>query len=307
MTTQTKTIPPSAANAAFIARAVEAKAGDNSKDAITKAVSVITKGAGAMEGGTAALAFALAEIVTKPMTAKYVEGTGKKAVKHHVTFCLATYANAVKDRKARSAALGAICRGVLGVNDGPKLGAVKMAFTRALPLAVLMAANSDHGYSIKGGALSGVSVFDALDLGSGSEAGDKRQKAVVAKLEVNAAISNQKLTEKQMIQKMHAIKVTCDGSTHPVFGSLPTTTRVMALLRDKAVALGLVSEPEKREGDKVKAADVSGFVQALDILNSSVSRINETDEADFALTEEHEIKMRALYNAIAVYFEIPTD
>lgn len=294
MTTTTKELP--------------AQADDNTKDAITKSVGVILKGAGAMEGGTLSLAFALATAVTKPMTAKYTEGTGKKAIKRTVSFCLATYANAVKDRKARSAALGVICRDMLGVIDGPKLGAIKMAFTRALPLAVIMAANENHGYSIKGGALAGVSLFDALDLGAGSEAAEKRTKQVAAKLEVNAALDNRKLTEKQMVERMHSIKVTCNGVTHPVFGSLPTTTKAMALLRDKAVAMGLVSEPEKRDGDKVKAADVTGFNQALQLVSRSVeAMLGEDGESDIAPTDDLEASMRAAYMFLAKYFEAQAD
>lgn len=183
---------------------------------------------------------------------------------------------------------------------------LKMTFLRAWRIAAAKAVGVDVKF--EGKAVS-VPLSVAYDL---SEVNDKDEvvlsklgKEIAERIKVNAEMEGKVLTDVQVQERMNKMRVTCKGGNHPVFGDVPSVTKIADRLVPSIVKAGLMPAPKARAA---RADSGVQFVSSLDFVTECMALLTGNgDESKFAPTDETEAKLRKCAELIAAYFANATN
>lgn len=204
------------------------------------AASEIRKGEKAAASGAAMLTVALAQAMDTHLSYKVGEDS--------FAFTLSGYRlpflndDGSKSGKHQSARLTAIMVDLLGEPADAISNAVKTAFNKCFPAAVLI--RFDVAYNmikVKGGNLVNVPLPLAIDLDNATV-----QKKVVQGVQTAAQLAGREVTDAQALNEACDLKVEASGNVHPLFGKLPTSPQAIAALGQRAEYLGYVAAKEAR-------------------------------------------------------------
>lgn len=268
---------------------------------LMQAAFEIRKGVTYAESGAARLTVALADAMDSPLSYKVGDDS--------FAFTLLDYRHPVmnddrvtKSGKHQSARLEAIMSDLLGEDPKAISNAVKTAFNKCYPAAVLIRLDPDfHKITVKGGHLSNIPLPLAIDLDSATV-----QKKVLQSIQTAAQLSGDEYTDDQALAKAYGLKVEASGGAHPLFGKLPTSPQMIATLGALAEKQGLVPAKEARaprEPAKGAADNAKSLSDALDWVNEMITEQYEGDEATVAFTTEMEAKVMMLWLTLSKYLE----
>ena len=147
-----------------------------------------------------------------------------------------------KSGKHQSARLTAIMVDLLGEPEDAISNAVKTAFNKCYPAAVLIRLSPTFNeIKVRGGNLINVPLPLAIDLDSAPI-----QKKVIQGIQTAAQLRGGELTEDQAIGEAYNLTIAASGGVHPLFGKLPTSPQAIAALGAEAQKLGYVPAKEAR-------------------------------------------------------------
>lgn len=188
---------------------------------------------------------------------------------------------------------------------------LKMMFVRAWRIAAAQAVGVDVKFERAGGkaasAITGVSVplSVAYDLTETDDSGAEKLTELGAKIAGNVKVGLEMATgkpanDKQVLEQMGKLRVDCVGGRHPVFGDVPSATKLVERLVPAVVKAGLMPAPK---GRAARADTGVQFVSSLDYVESCLKLLaGDGDESKFAPTDDVESKMRVVAELIAAYF-----
>ena len=243
---------------------------------LMQAASEIRKGEKAAASGAAMLTVALAQAMDAHLSYKVGDDS--------FAFTLAEYRepfnnpDGTKSGKHQSARLTAIMIDLLGEPEDSISNAVKTAFNKCYPAAVLIRFDPlFNKITVKGGSLVGVPLSYAIDLDSAPV-----QKKVLQGIQTAAQLSGKELTEGEALTEAYNLTVAASGNVHPLFGKLPTSPQAIATLGEEAQKLGYVAAkaprtPRNGAATESKVDDLNAsFDFLIKVMNEQVNE-GETD------------------------------
>lgn len=268
-----------------------------------RASAALITGAKNTNAGIAHAIVGLMEVMTSPI--KY-----KLNKEHPQLFTVADYAHPRRkedgkvDGVDRAARLTAIMKVFFCMTDEtPKRDelALKSGFAKAFPAALYLYKTAGAA-TIKNDTIAGIPLHEAVDLYDDKGAPNARYKGIAKQLEAAAALDNRTYTEGELAERITALKVTADGTTHATFGPLPTASQMAqrwgVMARDK----GMLPAKAKRDRES-KAADVGTLNNALRLVGDIVKRAAHGEESEFAFNDAHRSRLAALMGDLVAYFE----
>lgn len=266
---------------------------------ISLAVAEIRKGEKASASGASMLTLALAGAMDHRLY--YTLGEEPHA------FTLLEYREAFlnddgsKSGKHQSARLTAIMVDLLGETEGSISNAVKTAFNKCYPAAVLIRLDPDHNkIAVKGGNLVNIPLPLAIDLDSATV-----QKKVLQSIQTAAQLSGDEYTDDQALAKAYGLKVEASGGVHPLFGKLPTSPQMIATLGEVAQKMGYIPAKETR-APRTAATEQDGgqsMIKAFAYLTEKMSEQVDGDEASVAFTKEMDVAAFSLWSLLSKYLD----
>ena len=265
---------------------------------ISLAVAEIRKGEKASASGASMLTLALAGAMDHRLY--YTLGEEPFA------FTLLEYrepflnADQTKSGKHQSARLTAIMVDLLGEPEGSISNAVKTAFNKCYPAAVLIRLDPDHNkIAVKGGNLVNIPLPLAIDLDSATV-----QKKVLQSIQTAAQLSGDEYTDDQALAKAYGLKVEASGGVHPLFGKLPTSPQMIATLGDVAQRMGYVPAKEARAPRTTSDKDEGQTVRkAIEFLTAAFAEQIDGDEASVAFTQDLDTLSFTLWSTLGRYLD----
>jgi hypothetical protein len=265
---------------------------------ISLAVAEIRKGEKASASGAAMLTVALSESMNHLLY--YTLGEEPFA------FSLEEYrepfinSDGTKSGKHQSARLTAIMVDLLGEPADAISNAVKTAFNKCYPAAVLMRLSPTFNViKVKGGNLVNVPLPYAIDLDSATV-----QKKVVQGIQTAAQLSGKDLSDYQALEEAYGLTVTASGGAHPLFGKLPSSPQMIAILGQEAQKLGYVPAKEARAPRTTSEQDGGQTVRkAIEFLTAAFAEQVDGDEASVAFTKDLDSLSFTLWSTLGKYLD----
>ena len=282
----------------------------NNTNDFTTARDAIIEGSDKIDGGTLSLAFALATIADKPLSAPFMDGK----VKRYVHFTLEEFAAGTGDvvpenKSKRGAVMAYLVKTVLDYS-GPKEGALKTAINTALPLAIYKLRNPENKALViktknKKTVLCGVPAFVALGMDNETQATEALNKKLANAGRVAMAFNNkaaQGYSDKQVLGEIAAMVVDCDGSTFLGDVKLPLTTKVLQNVKEHGINAGWLLLPESRNRNRDDEGN-EALLKAIAIVDSALAAwlSVDNDEAPFAPSSKTDNALRLLYANLVTY------
>ena len=267
--------------------------------ALVTAAAEIRKGEKAAASGAAMLTVALAEAMDRLLY--YTLGEEPFA------FSMLEYcepfinSDGTKSGKHQSARLTAIMVDLLGEPADAISNAVKTAFNKCYPAAVLIRLSPTfNGIKVKGGNLVNIPLPYAIDLDSAPI-----QKKVVQGIQTAAQLSGKELTDTQALEEAYGLTVAASGGAHPLFGKLPTSPQAIAALGAEAQKLGYVAAKETRAPRAAATEQDEGqsMIKAFAYLTEKMSEQVDGDEASVAFTKEMDVAAFSLWSLLSKYLD----
>jgi hypothetical protein len=206
-----------------------------------------------------------------------------------------------KSGKHQSARLTAIMVDLLGEPEDSISNAVKTAFNKCYPAAVLIRLSPTfNGIKVKGGNLVNLPLPYAIDLDSAPI-----QKKVVQGIQTAAQLSGKELTDTQALEEAYGLTVAASGGAHPLFGKLPTSPQAIAALGAEAQKLGYVAAKEARAPRTAATEQDEGqsMIKAFAYLTEKMSEQVDGDEASVAFTKEMDVAAFSLWSLLSKYLD----
>lgn len=265
---------------------------------IALAVAEIRKGEKASASGAAMLTIALAQAMDHRLY--YTLGEEPHA------FTLLEYrepflnSDGTKSGKHQTARLTAIMVDLLGEPAGAISNAVKTAFNKCYPAAVLIRLDTSFNkITVKGGNLVNVPLPIAIDLDNA-----RVQKDVLQSIKVAAQLSGEDYTDEQALAKAYGLKVETSGGIHPLFGRLPTSPQMIATLGLEAEKMGYVPAKETRAPRTKDEQDAGqSLAKALAYVTAKMAEQVEGDEASVGMTKEMDAAAFTLWSTLGKYLD----
>jgi hypothetical protein len=259
----------------------------------------IRKGSKALANGSAMLTIALKDAMEVRL-AYTVDGDG-------FGFALSEYREPVlnkdgtKSGKHQTARLSAIMVDLLGEPVGAISDAVKTAFNKAYPAAVLLRFEPAFSeVTIENGNLANIPLANAIDL-TKAEVYKNAEKAVgmIAKQAKQTFAGPDELMD-----AVYATTVECDGSKDGLFGKVPTTPQIIESLGKIAEQMGLV-EPKGSRAPRTPSDQDEGqsLVKAMTYVLEKMGEQVDGDEASISMTEAMDAKAYTLWITLGAYLE----
>jgi len=258
----------------------------------------IRKGERAAASGAAMLTIALAEAMDTRLY--YTLGEEPFA------FTLLEYrepflnSDGTKSGKHQSARLTAIMVDLLGEPEGSISNAVKTAFNKCYPAAVLVRLSpSFNMIKVKGGNLINIPLPLAIDLDSATV-----QKKVLQGIQTAAQLSGKELTDDQALNEAYGLKVEASGGAHPLFGKLPSSPQIIATLGQEAERMGFIPAKETR-APRTKDEQDEGqtLAKAIAYVSAKMAEQVDGDEASVAFTKEMDAAAFTLWSTLGKYLD----
>lgn len=282
----------------------------NNTNDFTIARDTIIKGSDAIDGGTLSLAFALATIADKPLSAPYMDGK----VKRYVHFTLEEFAagtgEVVPENKSKRGAVMTYILGTILDYSGPKEGALKTAINAALPLAIYKLRNPENKALVlknknKKTVLCGVPALVALGMDNETQVTEALNKKLANAGRVAMSFNNkaaQGYSDKQVLGEIAAMAVDCDGSTFLGDVKLPLTTKVLQNVKEHGINAGWLLMPESRNRNRDDEGN-EALLKAIAIVDSALAAwlSADSDEAPFAPSTKTDTAIGLLYSNLVAY------
>lgn len=266
---------------------------------LMQAASEIRKGEKAAASGAAMLTVALAGAMDAHLSYKVGDDS--------FAFTLAEYRepfhndDGSKSGKHQSARLTAIMVDLLGEPEDSISNAVKTAFNKCYPAAVLIRFDPlFNKITVKGGSLVGVPLSYAIDLDSAPV-----QKKVLQGIQTAAQLSGKELTEGEALTEAYNLTIAASGGVHPLFGKLPTSPQAIATLGEEAQRLGYVAAKAPRTPRTAATEQDEGqsMIKAFAYLTEKMSEQVDGDEASVAFTKEMDVAAFSLWSLLSKYLD----
>ncbi len=259
----------------------------------------IRKGVKHAESGASMMTVALAEAMDTHLSYKVGEDS--------FAFTLSEYrlpvanVDGTKSGKHQSARLTAIMVDLLGEPEGAIANAVKTAFNKCYAAAVLIRFEPlFNKIKVKNGNLVNVPLSYAIDLDSAPV-----QKKVLQGIQTAAQLSGKELTDVEALTEAYGLKVETSGNAHPLFGKLPSSPQMIAILGDVAQKGGYVPAKEARapRTSTTEQDEGKSMVEAFAFLTEKMKEQVEGDEASVAFTKEMDNAAYSLWWVMSRYLE----
>lgn len=266
---------------------------------LMQAASEIRKGEKAAASGAAMLTVALSQAMDAHLSYKVGDDS--------FAFTLAEYRepfhndDGSKSGKHQSARLTAIMVDLLGEPEDSISNAVKTAFNKCYPAAVLIRFDPlFNKITVKGGSLVGVPLSYAIDLDSAAV-----QKKVLQGIQTAAQLSGKELTEGEALTEAYNLTIAASGGVHPLFGKLPTSPQAIATLGEEAQRLGYVPAKAPRTPRTAATEQDEGqsMIKAFAYLTEKMSEQVDGDEASVAFTKEMDVAAFSLWSLLSKYLD----